>query len=431
MLNKEQDDALATIASFLLSEEPAIIVDGSGGTGKSFLIGALYRELLDSYKQLCGIMGVKPIYNIVRITTTTNKACESLSVFVQSDVSTIHSFLNLRVTEDFKTGKEYLATTNNTHVRYDEVIIIDEASMINRELFKYINQLCSKCKIIYVGDKYQLAPVKEAISEVYSQGYREIKLTQLMRQQNPILADLTNKCKQAVDTHNISIELDNNFIRKLDKQETFTFLNNNFLSSQHNNKICCYTNSSCIQYNNYIHTNVRKYNTPFYVGQRLIANNVLHSQDNRVLLHVEDAVDITQIMGNTTLEIQGNKRTVKIAVINAIGRCLHTCNEIPLILPVNNMDIRSALKIFAKDTDWVSYYSVKKFVADLRYADACTVHKAQGATVDNVLIDLDDLSTCTQTDMFFRLLYVACTRARNNVYFYGTLAKRFGEIICP
>lgn len=429
-LNQEQNDAMNKIVTFLTTDEPAIIIDGSGGTGKSYLINELKKNLLKEYRDLCSIFGLPVKYNNIRITSTTNKACESLGLLVHEDVPTIHSFLGLRVTEDYKTGEEKLATTDKASIIFNEVIIIDEASMINWELFKYIQQFCSTCKIIYVGDKYQLAPVKETISQVYKQNYQEIPLKTFMRQQNQALTDLAQRCKDAIDNKTITINTVKDTIEVLTKENTFTYLNNNFIQPQNNNKICCYTNNCCIAYNSYIHSDVRGHTEPFYKGQRLIANNVLHGKDGMLILHTEDVVDLIDVEPmQEELEITGKETNIKFPIVRAQGLCLTNGNTVSLILPVNSLDKRQALKILAKDKDWTHYYQLKDYVADLRYADACTVHKAQGATVDTVLIDLDNLSTCRNPDTFYRLLYVACTRARHKVYFYGSLAKKFGSIL--
>ena len=50
------------------------------------------------------------------------------------------------------------------------VIVIDEASMVNKQLFKDITEISKKImgKIIFVGDRNQLPPVNQNISEVFT-----------------------------------------------------------------------------------------------------------------------------------------------------------------------------------------------------------------------------------------------------------------------
>ncbi len=65
-------------------------------------------------------------------------------------------------------------------------------------------------------------------------------------------------------------------------------------------------------------------------------------------------------------------------------------------------------------------------MADLRPGYASTVHKAQGASVDDVYIDLSDVGTNGNSEEVARLLYVAISRARKNVYLYGNLPEVYG-----
>ncbi|WP_285165813.1 AAA family ATPase, partial [Mycobacterium tuberculosis] len=60
-------------------------------------------------------------------------------------------------------------TKSNNWTVYEGIILfIDEASMIDRQLDAFIQEGTIKSKIVYVGDKNQLAPVKETLSPVYA-----------------------------------------------------------------------------------------------------------------------------------------------------------------------------------------------------------------------------------------------------------------------
>ena len=66
---------------------------------------------------------------------------------------------------------------------------------------------------------------------------------------------------------------------------------------------------------------------------------------------------------------------------------------------------------------------------DLRLPYASTVHKAQGSSYDEVVVDLESFEACKSYSVASRLLYVAASRARNKVYFYGDMPKRFGSLV--
>ena len=87
------------------------------------------------------------------------------------------------------------------------------------------------------------------------------------------------------------------------------------------------------------------------------------------------------------------------------------------------------LKQIANKKDWPSYFWFKENVFDLRLPYACTVHKSQGNTYDEVLVDCGSFKICDSPATAARLLYVAVSRAKNKVLFYGKLPKKYGEFI--
>lgn len=88
----------------------------------------------------------------------------------------------------------------------------------------------------------------------------------------------------------------------------------------------------------------------------------------------------------------------------------------------------NALKDLASKKDWKSFYYLKEYIADLRPIEVSTVHKAQGSTLDRVYIDLNDLCSCRDPFLFARLLYVAVTRAKEKVIFFGSLNPKYGTL---
>ena len=78
-LTDEQKKVYSHLLGFLHSNKQAIIIDGSGGVGKSFMVNYIYKNLIEDYKCSCQISGKEPRYRFLVPTATTNKACESLS----------------------------------------------------------------------------------------------------------------------------------------------------------------------------------------------------------------------------------------------------------------------------------------------------------------------------------------------------------------
>ena len=149
LLNEEQNHALKCVI-----DGHSILLTGSAGTGKSYTIKYIIEYLNNANKKYA-------------ITASTGTA----AVIIGGQ--TLHSFLGLGL----GTGsvKEILNNILKNKKKYEsilnlDVLIIDEISMIDKELFEKISIILSIIKsndkffgniqLILVGDFCQLAPVK-------------------------------------------------------------------------------------------------------------------------------------------------------------------------------------------------------------------------------------------------------------------------------
>lgn len=103
-LNNDQKSAANAFLEFLFSSDKEFIISGPAGTGKTFLMRYITDTTLELYYDQCREKGIEPKYFYVEMTAVTNKAAEVLSQATGRPTSTVHSFLNLVVTEDYKTG---------------------------------------------------------------------------------------------------------------------------------------------------------------------------------------------------------------------------------------------------------------------------------------------------------------------------------------
>lgn len=432
-LTDEQKRVYSHLLGFLHDpNKQAIIIDGSGGVGKSFMVNYICNNLIEDYKCSCQISGKNPKYGFIIPTATTNKACESLSQYLKTSVQTIHNYLGLVVFDDYETGKTSVVPSRSYRTRHNEVILIDEASMINQDTFSFIrDSLKDNCKVIYVGDKYQLPPINEKISQIYLQGYEELSLTKLLRASNQELININKAAKQLViDGTRIPVKEGLN-IHFLNDTTAPKYIINNFKNPDHNNLICCYTNKAVIAYNNYC-KQIRGITSPYVKGEHYVCNNVVHTLGTNmakaVIFHVEDECRITdidfhpqqvKIYDNFTLD--GYKATIE---------NLSCGSKFVVYLPLDIDEHLERIKVMKKkaleDKEyWKVYYALKDSFPDIRPRDAKTIHKAQGSSVEDVFIDLNDLSHCFDENVIRRLLYVAISRARKNVYFYGELPNGY------
>lgn len=425
-LNQGQQAAADGFFDFLFSADKELIISGPGGVGKSFLMGYLIDEIMPRYEKMCSLLNQPVKYRDVHMTATTNKAAEVLAQATGRPCDTVHSFLGLKVTDDFSTGVSKLSKTNNWKVHQRIILFVDESSMVDTTLLKYIREAMLECKVVYVGDHCQLAPVKESKPPVFNQGLPMYVLTEPMR--NNGQPALMNVCQQLRDTVEQGIfnpiQIVPGVIDLLDDQQMFDELSRNFIDADFNGRILAYSNARVLQYGDFIRKDVRHLPDEFVKGEHLINNTMF--QRGKTAFFVEEEVTVVEV--NSTTDFCEIEPDVRLEY-----RLCHLCSGFSVMpdvmVPVDRGHYAKLLKWYAKQKDWQKYYFLKNNFPDLRQRDACTVHKSQGSTYDTTYIDLENLSTCTQSEMGARLMYVAFTRARNRVVLYGDLTKRFGGLI--
>lgn len=425
-LNQGQQAAADGFFDFLFSADKELIISGPGGVGKSFLMGYLIDEIMPRYEKMCSLLNQPVKYRDVHMTATTNKAAEVLAQATGRPCDTVHSFLGLKVTDDFSTGVSKLSKTNNWKVHQRIILFVDESSMVDTTLLKYIREAMLECKVVYVGDHCQLAPVKESKPPVFNQGLPMYVLTEPMR--NNGQPALMNVCQQLRDTVEQGIfnpiQIVPGVIDLLDDQQMFDELSRNFIDADFNGRILAYSNARVLQYGDFIRKDVRHLPDEFVKGEHLINNTMF--QRGKTAFFVEEEVTVVEV--NSTTDFCEIEPDVRLEY-----RLCHLCSGFSVMpdvmVPVDRDHYAKLLKWYAKQKDWQKYYFLKNNFPDLRQRDACTVHKSQGSTYDTTYIDLENLSTCTQSEMGARLMYVAFTRARNRVVLYGDLTKRFGGLI--
>ena len=425
-LNQGQQAAADGFFDFLFSADKELIISGPGGVGKSFLMGYLIDEIMPRYEKMCSLLNQPVKYRDVHMTATTNKAAEVLAQATGRPCGTVHSFLGLKVTDDFSTGVSKLTKTNNWKVHQRIILFVDESSMVDTTLLKYIREAMLECKVVYVGDHCQLAPVMESKPPVFNQGLPMYVLTEPMRNNGqPALMNICQQLRDTVEQGTFNpIQVVPGVIDLLDDQQMFDELSRNFIDADFNGRILAYSNARVLQYGDFIRKDVRHLPDEFVKGEHLINNAMF--QRGKTAFSVEEEVTVTEV--NSTTDFYEIEHGVRLEY-----RLCHLRSGFAVMpdamVPVDRDHYTKLLKWYAKQKDWQKYFFLKNNFPDLRQRDACTVHKSQGSTYDTTYIDLENLSTCAQSEMGARLMYVAFTRARNRVVLYGDLTKRFGGLI--
>lgn len=414
VLNNEQELAKNELLEFILTpnelkQDSIIVLSGAAGTGKTTLL----KSVIDSYK------AIKELNKVINMPTTkvgweftamTHKAARVLTRVIKLPVDTLHRKLMIRPTKD---GYDFYGCTLYLEPNMDkEIIVVDEASYIDSKILNYICELVSKepkLQFILIGDPYQLPPVGMDHAPVFNAGFKTVHLEQPVRQSNaPHLAQTVNTLRQAATQSKLhTINPDNKEVLYLDKkawdkQIISTF--NQGISA----KVIQYTNHQVQASNKKINRQLTG-NREIEVGDTMVICGKL---GNSSIIPLDSEVTVMSIDGyypNGTADLQLPHYDLRLEDISGTmyKQLVIQDHKVYTELAKQHKTLRSG----------------PPYTWHLRYAYACTVHKSQGSTYDEVFINLNSYRSVYKNNpaMALKLLYVAVSRARNKVYFTGDI----------
>lgn len=458
---KAYDELMKFINSEYNPNDYKRALSGPAGTGKTFLVKALITNSQISY-------------STIGLAAPTHKACRILNQSVHIpgiSVNTLQSDLGLRLNfdvEKFDINNPPFDPRGKVKIKNYSLYIVDEASMINRGLLTFLEKVCktNNCKIIYIGDPYQLAPVNEK----YSAAFRAVKihsLKQIVRQgdDNPI---------------SYLLEL----LRKDIENKSYTFLNyiNTFRSKFNDDYTKGYQVCTSEEFNNLVYTNfsddalttnvdytkiIAYTNNCVSAWNKFIRNAIIADADRSVITKND------LILSYTTIVDQFNSAIIKNSeeyIIKDVVNYVHPQYQLkgfmikftsiyggidtkPLFV-LDHTDKYTIMKYIKISNDmvtaaknartnlraqrWRDYYAFKEscllltnimdsnrtiiFGRDLDYGFALTSHKSQGSTFDTAFVDVNDIVydrngyPYTDAEEVNRRLYVAASRCKNKLY---------------
>lgn len=447
VLTDEQQKIVDDFKEFLQSDEKFFLISAPAGTGKTFLTKYLYKEVYEPD------INLHLKYPAFVFTATTHKAVDALETQLLGGdfalkgqtITTIHSLLGLEVKYDLVKGETLLKLKSNAELVKHAIIVVDECSMVSKDLFRFLNERTFKCKVILIGDEKQLPPVKSGnISPVFTiSGLNTHSLTKTIRNQDhDELKDLCSQLRTRIDTNVVTPIKTVGNIYYLNEEEFNEQIKQDFLEPNVMYKILAYTNKRVNYYNELIaklRGKEQYYNEGDYY---VLADMVMPPNSNTILFtDTELRIDnLSSLIHHNYYDLDYYEASVTIPYFDLLGNERKDSPTYTLNIPSSFTALKETLGTLkttavkepnkeSRKMLWREYFKVKETFADLRYRDACTVHKSQGTTLKNVYIDLSDLGTCTNPDTFNKLLYVAVSRAKENVYFTGSLPSRYGSII--
>lgn len=435
-------------------------LSGPAGTGKTYLIKTILMN--------CGYS-----FSNIGVAAPTHKACRVLQEAIGSTfkVNTIQSDLGLRLNldvEKFDIKNPPFDPKGRIKIENYRVYVIDEASMINRGLCQFLEQLAKqyKCKIIYIGDASQLAPVKECYSPAF-RGVKGVSLQQIVRQEednpcrtllNILRSDIVNKtpyflqhiiktkeCFDEGNTKGYKVCSTDEFKRLV----TINFNDPQLIKDVDFVKIIGYTNNCVSAWNKYIrNTIIDSADKAVLTKHDLIISytTIINAFNDIIISNSEDYV-LDDIVNYTNTEynlkgflvkfiaIHGGKTTTPLFVLDHNDK--YTINRYVQIIQELIIAAKSA-PIKLRPQKWKEYYTFKEqnllltninnsngeiiIQRDLDYGFALTAHKSQGSTFGTAFVDVDDIvfdkygKPYNNIEEMNRRLYVACSRAKHKLY---------------
>lgn len=420
-----QQNAADVFVDFLYNDEKYLVIEGFSGVGKTALLDHLI-ELVDQHKQLASLVNMKELDDIF-LTASTNQAARVLTKRTKMDTRTIYSALGLKPYKDFKTGKIRLSRKNAENIER-KLVFIDEVSYLGQYPLDTINDCTPGCKVVLIGDGYQLADVETGKTPAFDLP-NKVKLLHPVRFSAGSGKDILGKAYRDVidgtgnfpELHKLNfpdiIHLDGaKFQAKVDE-----IFNTTWTAGR--SRILAWTNGKVKEYNDYIREKITG-NNDFYVGELVSTPSpLLTFTGNKKCTISTDTQMVIQDVGKV-ITVEGFAvRKIKAKVIfdgKMVG------GEITVDQPLKRSEVDYAIREARKNKDWSRKFMLEEQFSDLRPIYASTVHKSQGSTYDDVFINLEDIGKCGYSDTVARLLYVAITRAKGNVYLYGRLPAKYG-----
>ena len=446
-LGEQQIEALDMIKNFILEKkEPACLYYGSAGTGKSILVNFLidWCEENNITYQLCA---------------PTHKAALVLSRYTDREAITLHRLLalspKLEIFELDFNNLMFHSKGNSADMPVDGVIICDEASMINDDLYE---TLLVKCKefnnqIVFTGDFKQLQPVKQDRLTKIIETQPQYELTKIWRQTDnsglvPVLQTLREK---PIDKFEASIGLGGsltvtnnvgNFIEEAAKDFKKAFQTSDILKT----KILCYTNERVRSYNAVMHKKMFG-SEEYYRGEFLIGcenfefNNfkfynsmdyIIISEPSPTKLYIPNfgavpgiQLELYDSLTKSSEYVSIISKDISRDYLDALVRKIEDYRQLAVSWQVTN---KQKARYY-----WKKYFEMQGSFAtpvdlyfdgrlirkkSFDYSYAISTHKSQGSTFDSVYVDIRNINSCKDEAVRRQLQYVALSRSKQDVLIF-------------
>lgn len=369
-----------------------LTLGGYAGTGKTTLIAYLRKRMTRSMKfrkwsvAFCCFTGKAA--NVLR-----QKLDEQAALRYGDSCSTIHALIYKAVLDD--KGNAVAWTRKATDELTQDLIIVDEASMVNKDIWEDLRSYSKP--ILVVGDHGQLPPIGEDFNLMADP---ELRLERIVRQEadNPII-QLSMQIREGGD---IPVGEYGPHVRKVASMPTQE-LDAEFMHYDNSTMVLCGYNRTRVALNKRIRA-VLNFDQPEpSIGERVIClrNNRKENIYNGMLGTIEGIEPRHDDWYRSEIRLDGEQYAFE----GVISR--HQFG-----LPTTLRTEEDLARIGIDDL-------VLKDIGDLfDWGYALTVHKAQGGEAKNVIVFEEKLPKYDR-DTWQRWLYTAVTRSSDSLLIIG------------
>ena len=428
-LNPEQKAAQEKMCQFLNSEDQFFLLKGSAGTGKTHTVGALIAQL-QAEEQRYYFACAAPTNKAVKVLKSSTQKWGTHNL----DYGTIYHFLGLTMDYDEQGSKVLVEGHRSTMNKY-ELIFLDEASMVSSKLWDLLKQIVARydVKIICLGDNYQLNPVNEPDSPVFSEIKLIAELTQIMRTDpnNPV-RDMIQAAREKVFNHERDLPRHSSFTPEqmkgvwvLNRGKWLEQMIRAFQSPKYQNdpdyvRAIAWTNRTVNYLNQYIREAIyEEANKPYLPGERLMATDTIFDpvDGEEILLNSSDEFEVVKARPSTS----DGYNIWRLKVVDAEGtsyrlKVIDASSQDKFSQDLRKLAHQAHRKQAAKEKKpWANYWKHKNRYAQVNYNYAITSHKSQGSTYANVFVAQNDICRNPNLVERYRSLYVSYSRSQNRL----------------
>lgn len=418
-LTDDQDVAMHKMADFLRSFDSEFCLQGWAGCGKTWLMQRFLGEFCRGKR--------------IALTAPTNKASGVLKAMAEeagvcADTMTTYSLLGLKLNANGETRRVEAAGRDKFN-DYD-IVVVDEASMVNRQLRKYLAEAVRKSpvKVFYMGDPLQLPPVNEESSPVFRSVENNAYLSTIVRQaeDNPILratGEVRRCIRDVAKPRFVSESSESGGLHVLEPNRWEHWMKSGFNSHSYKEdpdsfRAVAWTNRRV----NYLNRMVRAVLMPdiepkqrYAIGERVIAASPIIDGESVSMTTDEEGVIVTMnVQPHPTMPTVGDVYALEIRT--ASGNTAFAVATHEDSYPQYNKVVQQLLDAAKEDRrQWSAYWEFVGMFADLRPCHALTAHRSQGSTYQNVFVDVANILQNYRRQEALQCLYVAISRAAKNV----------------